>query len=172
MGLIHAYMWSGNQAEADAIGKVISGGATGATTEDTQMAEAQKAFNEGRLEDALKEFQALSTEEDVAGAAGDRLDRGCGEMDGSTTRSRAGRSSWESIATTRPASPRRKVSSRRAPPRSEEGLPAWRSSGIGWPRRNRPRRRRRRSISGGRMEEAGDVKGAMALYKPDREPES
>lgn len=60
MGLIHAYMWSGNQAEADAIGKVISGGATGATTEDTQIAEAQKAFNEGRLEDALKGFEALS----------------------------------------------------------------------------------------------------------------
>ena len=60
MGLVHAYMWSGNQAEADAISKAISGGATGATTEDTQMAEAQKAFNEGRLEDALKGFQALS----------------------------------------------------------------------------------------------------------------
>ncbi|MGH7682341.1 MAG: tetratricopeptide repeat protein, partial [Candidatus Eiseniibacteriota bacterium] len=60
MGLIHAYMWAGNQAEADAITRAISGGAAGAQTEDTEMAATEKAFHEGRYEEALKGFQALS----------------------------------------------------------------------------------------------------------------
>jgi tetratricopeptide (TPR) repeat protein len=59
MGLVHAYMWAGNRAEADAIGRLV-GGSAGAGTEDNEMTLAQQAFDEGRLDEALARFRTLA----------------------------------------------------------------------------------------------------------------
>ncbi len=58
MGLVHAYMWAGNKAEADRIAGLVSG--AGAGTEDSEMTLAQQALDEGRLDEALRRFQPLA----------------------------------------------------------------------------------------------------------------
>ena len=59
MGLVHAYVWAGNKAEADRIAQLVSGGA-GAGTEDSEITLAQQALEAGRYDEALRRFKALS----------------------------------------------------------------------------------------------------------------
>jgi len=149
MGLVHAYMWAGNKTEADAISRAISGGTAGAQTEDTEMAAAEKAFHEGRYEEALKGFQALSVGKTWLVPLA-TIWTGVVERRWDATRTRGSRSSSESIGTTRPGSPRRKDCSRPERPPSRRAITSWRPSGTGWRRGSRPRRQRPRSTWAGR----------------------